>query len=60
MEFIEDEKEFADAERWILETPHKSFKNHYFYEKLGYVRTGKVEEINGNLKFIYFQKVIKK
>ena len=60
IEFIENDKEFSDAERWILETPHKSFKNHSFYEKLGYVRTGQVEEITENLKLIYFEKVIKK
>jgi ribosomal protein S18 acetylase RimI-like enzyme len=60
MEFIEAEKEFSDAESWSLETPHKSFKNQYFYEKLGYVRTGQVKEINKKLKLIYFEKVIKK
>jgi GNAT superfamily N-acetyltransferase len=59
IEFIEKEKEFVDARIWTLETPHKSLKNHYFYEKLGYVRNGEVEEINENLKLIYFEKVIR-
>ncbi len=60
MEFIEKEPDFQDAHIWTLETPHKSFKNHYFYEKLGYIRTGQVEEINENLKLIHFKKIIMK
>ena len=56
MEFIENE--LPDAKVLSLETPHKSLKNHYFYEKLGYTRTGKVEEINENLKLIYYEKAI--
>jgi len=59
MLFIEKEAEFANAKSWFLETPHRSFKNHYFYEKLGYVKTGQIEEINDNLKLIYFEKVIR-
>jgi GNAT superfamily N-acetyltransferase len=31
------EGEFPDAERWALETPPR---NHHFYEKVGYIRTG--------------------
>lgn len=60
IKFIEEEKDFADAKRWRLDTPHKSFKNHFFYEKLGYVRTGRVEEISEKLKLIYYEKIIKK
>jgi GNAT superfamily N-acetyltransferase len=56
IEFVE--KEQPDAYTWTLETPHKSFKNHYFYEKLGYYRTGEVEEISENLKLIYYKKTI--
>ena len=58
MEFIENE--FSDAKIFSLETPHKSFKNHYFYEKLGYARTGKIEEISENLSLIYYEKSIVK
>jgi len=54
------ETQFADAKRWSLETPHKSFKNHYFYEKSGFVRTGQVEKVSEKLKLIYFEKIIKK
>ncbi|WBW95701.1 GNAT family N-acetyltransferase [Oceanirhabdus sp. W0125-5] len=57
MVFIENQ--FPDARIWTLETPHKSLKNHYFYENLGYIRTGQVEEINENLKLIYFKKEMK-
>lgn len=56
MEFIESE--FNDTRIFTLETPHKSFKNHYFYEKLGYKRTNEIEEINENLKLIYYEKTI--
>ena len=56
MEFIENE--FSDAKIFSLETPHKSFKNHYFYEKLGYARTGKIEELSESLSLIYYQKSI--
>lgn len=28
------------ARRWTLETPYLSFRNHHFYEKLGFIKTG--------------------
>jgi len=30
------EQQFPDATKWTLVTPHRSFRNHHFYEKLGY------------------------
>lgn len=60
MTFVENDKEFEDAFIWSLETPHKSYKNHYFYESLGYVRTGHEQEINEKLKIIHYKKEIKK
>lgn len=60
MIFIENEKIFEDASIWTLETPHKSYKNHSFYEKMGYVRTGHEEEINEKLILIHYRKEIKK
>jgi len=53
MEFIENE--LYDAKTLSLDTPHKSYKNHYFYEKLAYIRTGKINE---NLKLLYYEKTI--
>lgn len=34
------ENEFPDAQVWNLDTPVVATRNHHFYEKLGYVRTG--------------------
>lgn len=38
MKFIEST--FRDAQKWTLETPKLAYRNHHFYEKLGYVRIG--------------------
>jgi ribosomal protein S18 acetylase RimI-like enzyme len=38
MRFLEHA--FPQAKRWSLVTPHKSYRNHYFYQKLGYQKTG--------------------
>lgn len=59
MVFIESCKEFSDALYWTLETPHRSYKNHHFYEKMGYVKTGDVEVISYKLKLIHYKKVLK-
>ena len=34
------EQAFPGAKRWSLFTPHKSYRNHQFYEKLGYQKVG--------------------
>lgn len=41
MEFIENE--YPNAQKWSLDTPHKSYRNHYFYEKHGYVKVGETQ-----------------
>jgi ribosomal protein S18 acetylase RimI-like enzyme len=38
MRFLEHA--FPQAKRWSLVTPHKSYRNHHLYEKLGYQKTG--------------------
>ena len=53
------EREFADAKVWTMWTPHKTEKNHYFYEKIGYKRTGIEERINDNLILVQYGKKIK-
>ncbi len=40
------EQAFPQAKRWSLVTPHKSLRNHHFYEKFGYQKTG--EKFLGN------------
>lgn len=38
MKFIEST--FRDAQKWTLGTPKLAYRNHHFYEKFGYVRSG--------------------
>lgn len=47
------EEEFSDAKKWFLDTPYLSFRNHYFYEKMGYVKTG-VEQPEKDREFKLF------
>jgi GNAT superfamily N-acetyltransferase len=53
IEFIE--KVYPDARKWSLDTPYKSYRNHYFYEKHGYVKVGETqpEKENGFYLFLY-------
>lgn len=34
------ENEFPQAKRWKLHTPYKNYRNHHFYEKMGYKKVG--------------------
>ncbi|MCT4563982.1 MAG: GNAT family N-acetyltransferase [Maledivibacter sp.] len=40
IEYIE--KDNLDALEWELITPHKSYRNHHFYEKMGYIKIGEI------------------
>jgi GNAT superfamily N-acetyltransferase len=53
IEFIE--KKFPHAKKWSLDTPYKSYRNHYLYEKFGYVKVGEEypEQNNEFCLFIY-------
>lgn len=55
IEFIE--KQHPDAIEWDLITPHKDFRNHHFYEKMGYK---KIREIPHSelLTLWQYQKVV--
>lgn len=45
---------FPDAKLWHLNTPYKSYRNHHFYEKYGYVKVGETEpEKDGFCLFQY-------
>lgn len=37
------ENEFPDATCWRLHTPYKNYRNHHFYEKMGYRKIGETE-----------------
>ena len=53
------EKEYKDIKTWVLLTPYKDYKNHYFYEKLGYERTGEVKpDEKSNFTLIQYEKTI--
>ena len=49
MRFIE---QTFPAARWTLDTPQWATRNHHFYEKLGYVRTGEIH-IEGDDTLLY-------
>lgn len=40
MKYIEEDN--RDAKKWSLVTPHKSFRNHHFHEKMGYKKVGEI------------------
>jgi GNAT superfamily N-acetyltransferase len=46
--------EFPDAGKWTLDTPYLSFRNHHFYEKLGFKKVGEtLPETDGFYLFQY-------
>ena len=49
-------EEVVDAECWELETILQEEGNCYFYEKMGYRRTGVTREINDGMIIISFEK----
>lgn len=51
------EQLFIETKRFELFTGHKSKKNLYLYQKLGYKRF-KTEKVNNKLNFIYLEKII--
>ncbi|MDP4108992.1 MAG: GNAT family N-acetyltransferase [Bacillota bacterium] len=45
---------FPEYNKWTLETPYKSFRNHHFYEKLGFRKTGETKpEADGFFLYLY-------
>lgn len=55
LKFIE--KAHPDAAQWDLITPFKSYRNHYFYEKMGYVKIDEYRQSDILIMFRY-KKVI--
>lgn len=54
MELIENK--YNSATTWTLVTPYKAFRNHHFYEKLGYLKVNEIQPDPQNL-FKVFQYV---
>ena len=50
------EKLHNDVERWFLDTILQEAGNCHLYEKIGYKRTGKTEEINENMTLVFYEK----
>ncbi|OAB32511.1 hypothetical protein PMSD_16105 [Paenibacillus macquariensis subsp. defensor] len=51
------EQQFANVMIRTLYTPHLSFRNHHFYEKLGYEKVKEVQ-LTSKLKLFKFQKQV--
>ena len=50
------EKMHNDVERWFLDTILQEAGNCHLYEKLGYKRTDKIEEVNEKMTLAFFEK----
>ena len=57
MALVED---VVDAEHWELETILQEEGNCYFYEKMGYKRTGVTREFNDRMAIVSYQKLLHK
>ncbi len=53
---MEIEKMHSDVERWFLDTILQEEGNCHLYEKIGYKRTGKLEEIRENMTLVFYEK----
>ena len=53
------EHTFPKAKKWFLDTPYLSFRNHYFYEKKGYVKKGEVHpDENSDFCLFLYEKIV--
>lgn len=59
MELIE--QKYSKAIIWALVTPYKAYRNHHFYEKIGYSKVGEVQpDAKNEFKVFKYKKEIKK
>lgn len=47
---------FPKALRWTLETPYLSFRNHHFYETVGFTKTGETEPSPDGFHLFLYEK----
>ena len=52
-------EEVVDAECWELDTILQEEGNCYFYEKIGYRRTGVTREINDRMTIVFYKKLLR-
>lgn len=48
--------EFPKAVKWFLETPYLSFRNHHFYEKMGFVKVEETEPATDGFYLYLYEK----
>lgn len=53
---FEEIEKLHGSDNWMLDTILQEEGNCYLYEKLGYKRTGKVENINERMDIVYYEK----
>jgi GNAT superfamily N-acetyltransferase len=47
------EQIYPEVRKWTLDTPYLSFRNHDFYEKMGYIKIGE-EKLEAPQEFVLF------
>ena len=52
-------EDIVDAEYWELDTILQEEGNCYFYEKIGYSRTGVTREINDRMTIVFYKKLLR-
>ena len=57
---LEIERIHSDVEKWCLDTILQEEGNCHLYEKIGYKRTGRIEDINGKMILVYYEKNVGK
>lgn len=51
------EEKYPQAKSWFLDTPYLSYRNHHFYEKMGYKKVGEeVPDKNRDFKLFLYKK----
>lgn len=53
---FEEIEKLHGSDNWMLDTILQEEGNCYLYEKLGYKRTGKIENINERMDIVYYEK----
>lgn len=48
------EQSYPEVRKWTLDTPYLSFRNHHFYEKMGYIKIGE-ERLDVPQGFVLFK-----
>jgi len=52
------EEKYKPQNGWVLDTILQENGNCYLYEKIGYVKTGKIDKINERMDIVYYEKKI--